>query len=44
MTDMLSLTEVLELLSGSIAAGLILTAIPWLAGMVFVSFKKIALN
>lgn len=44
MTDILTLTDVMELLSGSIVAGLILTVIPWLAGMIFVSFKKIVLN
>lgn len=43
MTEVLTLTDTLELLSGSIASGLILTTIPWLAGMVFVGFKKMIL-
>lgn len=43
MTDILTINDVLELLSGAITGGLILTAVPWALGMVFVGFKKIIL-
>ena len=43
MTDILTINDTLELLSGAIAGGLLLTAVPWALGMVFVGFKKIIL-
>lgn len=43
MTDILTINDTIEILSGSISCGLLLTVVPWALGMVFVSFKKIIL-